>query len=544
MTRFQRDARKAFLLYACGPVLVFFVLGLVLVAASWQHYVVTRSDDVRTAAVGRMEAWLALYDETTADVAAADERTRGGLVPALRNDANARAALSSELYRAANASRSGALFFLLDDERQIVLGSWKYLPAALDRLPPDIGYLSRLHRAEAERLDEWVDGESVAAPDLAIGRRLSHGMVFFLLPGRFLTQELFSPYLDIVVTDEYDNVVLATGGRYLETEGRAPRKLAAPLRTTQRGLAAALDEQCYVTSATLSTGWRVTTVLPVTDLLVRYAMGMGSFFLVALIFLPLLWRSARRESEARARAVREEAARVTAIADIRRLESQFQPHFLFNTLENIKYMIKLEPESATHMVLALSKLLRYSIHGRDRLVRFAEDLAVTHGFVDIQHCRFGARFVYEERGLERAGACLVPRLILQPILENAIKYGEAADGTIHVVVTARRVAQPTGDALVLDVCDDGAGIGAEELGRLRTMLAREEDPTTHTGLYNVHRRLQLLFGTAYGVTLAQRPEGGTRVTLTLPWRTEAAGRAEQDTESEGTVDDAHRDCGR
>ena len=536
MTSFQRDAQKTLMLYACGPVLLFLVLGIVLIAASWQHYVVTRSDDVRMAATGRMEAWLSLYDEATAAVVAEDAETHGGLVPALRNDANARAELSSKLYRAANESRSGALFFLLDDERRIVLGSWKYLPASLDQTPADLGYLSRLHRAEAERLDEWLDGVSETAPDLAIGRRLSQGMVFFLLPGRFLMQELYSPYLDIVVTDEYDNVVLATDGRYLETDGRAPRKLAAPFHMT-RGLATSAGERFFVTSDVLSTGWRVTTALPVSDLLTRYAMGMGSFFVVLLIFLPLLWQSARREGDARARAVHEQAARATAIADIRRLESQFQPHFLFNTLENIKYMIKLEPESAVRMVMALSKLLRYSIHGQERLVRFSEDLAYTHGFIEIQRCRFGERFLYEEKGLENASHCFVPRLILQPILENAIKYGESDDGTIHVVVTARH----EDERLVLDVCDDGCGMEAEELNRLRAMLASEEDPATHTGLYNVHRRLQLLFGSMFGVSMRRREHGGTCVTMMLPWQTTLMS---EEKESEGIKDASHRDRGR
>jgi len=537
MTSFQRDAQKTLMLYACGPVLLFLVLGIVLIAASWQHYVVTRSDDVRMAAVGRLSAWVSLYEEATADVAAESASVPlNQWMTTLQQNADARAVLSRKLYHAANESRSGALFFLLDDKRQIVLGSWKYLPANLEVMPASLGFLSRLEQADDATLCEWVHGVSEQALDLAIGRRVDGGVLFFLLPGRFLAQELFSPYLDIVVTDAFDNVVLTTGSHYLEADGRAPRKLAAPFHTTH-GLVTIAGERFYVTSEGLPAGWRVTTALPVTDLLTRYAMGMGSFFVVLLIFLPLLWQSARREGDARARAVHEQAARATAIADIRRLESQFQPHFLFNTLENIKYMIKLEPESAVRMVMALSKLLRYSIHGQERLVRFSEDLAYTHGFIEIQRCRFGERFLYEEKGLESASHCLVPRLILQPILENAIKYGESDDGTIHVVVTARHVS----DQLILAVCDDGRGMEEDALNQLRAMLEREEDPATHTGLYNVHRRLQLLFGSTFGVSMRRREHGGTCVTMTLPWQTTLMS---EEKESEGIKDASHRDRGR
>ena len=512
---FQREAQKTLMLYACGPVLVFLLLGAVFVAASWQHYVVQRSSDVRMAAAGRMESWIAGYE-------AATDLPEGTNIARLRQDASSRAALSAQLYHAANTSRSGALFFLLDDERQIVLGTWKYLPAPIGEAPENMGLLARLQQSDGAPVTEWVEGVSASELDLAIGRSLPGGMVFFLLPGKFLVQELFSPYLDIIVTDRYDNVVLATGGRCLERGETAPRKLSLTLKSADRTIAEHGGQHYYVTQATLSTGWRVTTVLPVTDLLTRYAISIGSFVLVLLLFLPILWQSARREGDARSRAVQEEAARATAIADIRRLESQFQPHFLFNTLENIKYMIKLEPDKAAQMVMALSRLLRYSIHGQKRLVSFAEDLSYTHGFLEIQKARFGRRFTYEEEIPEEALDCAVPRLILQPIIENAIKYGEAADGTIHVTAKARRRHSLSEDALVLTVRDDGRGMEPEESERLRALLARTEDPANHTGLYNVHRRLQLLFGASYGVSFESKLGQGTTVILALPWNSQTS----------------------
>ena len=107
----------------------------------------------------------------------------------------------------------------------------------------------------------------------------------------------------------------------------------------------------------------------------------------------------------------------------------------------------------------------------------------------------------------------MPRLIVQPVIENAIRYGASADGIIRVQVRAAREA----DLLVLQVKDCGPGLPPERLRELRQMLAEGADPSVHTGIYNIHRRLQLMYGDGYGLTLKCPAEGGTLVRLTLPW---------------------------
>lgn len=119
----------------------------------------------------------------------------------------------------------------------------------------------------------------------------------------------------------------------------------------------------------------------------------------------------------------EEKIRQTSIAEIKQLESQFNPHFLFNTLEHIRYMTKLEPEAVNKMIVSLSSILRYSINNTILDVTIAEDLEYTKSYLLIQKYRFHERFnytVYMERGTED---CIIPKLIFQPIIENAIKYG-------------------------------------------------------------------------------------------------------------------------
>ena len=262
--------------------------------------------------------------------------------------------------------------------------------------------------------------------------------------------------------------------------------------------------------------------MPVTDLLQRYALGILIVLAVLVLFIPILLVSIRRESRARVQAIAVEEERAMAMSEVRRLESQFNPHFLFNTLENIKFMVRLDPEAAQRMLMDLSKLLRYSIKGRERLVDLAEDLAYTHSYIEIQKYRFGKRLAYEEEIPEAVLDCRVPRLIVQPVIENAIRYGASADGIIRVQVRAARET----DLLVLQVQDCGPGLPPERLRELRQMLAEGADPLVHTGIYNIHRRLQLMYGDGYGLTLECPAEGGTLVRLTLPWE-----KGEYDAES-------------
>ena len=241
---------------------------------------------------------------------------------------------------------------------------------------------------------------------------------------------------------------------------------------------------------------------------------------VLLLMIPILLVSVRRESRARARAIAEEEARATAVSEMRRLESQFNPHFLFNTLENIKFMVKLDPQAAQRMLMDLSRILRYSIKGEERKVTLREDLSYTHSYMEIQQYRFGRRLVYDETIPKEVGDCRIPRLLFQPVLENAIRYGAAEDGSIIIRLSVSWEERPTGKVLCVKIEDQGPGLSAERLQAIREMLAEGADPALHTGIYNIHRRLQLMYGRPYGLQLECPPAGGTVVTLRLPFEKE------------------------
>jgi two-component system LytT family sensor kinase len=212
-----------------------------------------------------------------------------------------------------------------------------------------------------------------------------------------------------------------------------------------------------------------------------------------------------RESMARARAV--EAMRIElARAELRALRAQLQPHFLFNTLNSIASLIPSNPVAAEEMTTRLADIFRYALKASEReQAPLGEELAFLRAYLDIERARFGERLAVEERiepGLE---AVLVPTLLLQPLVENAVRHGVAsrpAGG--RLVLEAAR----SGDGLVLVVADDGPGFDPAAPG----------DPSGNGfGLHSVRERLRAA-GLPDALAIDTAPGGGTRVTVTFPSR--------------------------
>lgn len=519
---FQRDVKRTLLRYTFGPVLLLVALFFALVGASWSYYVVMRSDEVRHLAAEVLDETIADYS-ARADLAASQNYDPD----ILRTNASARAAVFQYLYHEVNIDKRGTQFFLLDRKKQLVLGSEKALPPALTDVPEGWGVLARFEAhpetVHAEFLRRAADESS--SQDLVIGRSLPHGNGYFLflIPQESLQRSIRSPYLDFVLTDSYGGTPLATGSSYHPAAGHPQtEKLSADIASANRQTVSYGKGLYFVTEEALQeVPWTLYSILPVTDLIGRYRLGALILASLLLLLLPVLYHSVRQESLARAHAVKEEEQRATAMAEIRRLESQFQPHFLFNTLENIRYMVCLAPQAASRMLLALSGLLRYSIRGTSRLVPLAEDLTYTHHYLEIQTYRFGQRLRYQEQIADELSHALIPRLLFQPLLENAIHYGESADGTLTVSLTIR----PDGpNRLTVIVKDAGCGMSGEQLEEIRTLLQNGDDSSAHTGLCNIARRLRLLYGKKAGMSIEAPPAGGFCVTLHLPFQEESEER--------------------
>jgi two-component sensor histidine kinase len=208
----------------------------------------------------------------------------------------------------------------------------------------------------------------------------------------------------------------------------------------------------------------------------------------------------------RAREIQAERLR-TQLAEARlaALSSQLRPHFLFNTLQGISTLMYRDAPAADAMLARLSDLLRRSLTEPNRHeVPLAEELATLEDYVGIMRIRFQDRLVVDTFADPDAAAALVPRFLLQPLVENALEHGIARRaGAGRIEVRAAR----EGESLVLSVTDDGAGLGPTP-----------GFPPEGIGLGNTRLRLEELYGDAHALTLEPLAAGGLRVRVAIPWR--------------------------
>ncbi len=208
------------------------------------------------------------------------------------------------------------------------------------------------------------------------------------------------------------------------------------------------------------------------------------------------------------------------------LQNQINPHFLYNTLESIRSEALIaQLDSVADMTEALASFFRYTISKVENLVSVEEELQNCQTYFRIQRYRFGERLElnveYDPEDQEEIFRCRLPKLTMQPILENSIIHGtELKIGTgrltIHLERTQRR--------LLIRVSDNGIGMDAETLARLNSRLGRgglsavREEGETRGGvaLVNVDDRIRLLFGSEYGLHVFSIPGSGTDVEITLP----------------------------
>ncbi|WP_289354697.1 sensor histidine kinase [Paenibacillus sp. S-12] len=207
-----------------------------------------------------------------------------------------------------------------------------------------------------------------------------------------------------------------------------------------------------------------------------------------------------------------ELSELRTIIEVKQLQSQFHPHFIFNVLETLRYAIKMDANQAQQIVILLSRLLRYSI-GNDRSVQLKDDMNYVRDYLKLQQIRFNERLEYRITVVEETNHVYVPKLLLQPLIENAIKYGYLNQSNVLIEIRI----YPSDGKLMLEVCDNGQGMNAETLQKVNQILQSQNNTTQHIGLYNVHRRLVLLYGEDSGIHIDSNQGKGTCVTLTIPY---------------------------
>ncbi|WP_167856067.1 sensor histidine kinase [Natronospirillum operosum] len=237
-------------------------------------------------------------------------------------------------------------------------------------------------------------------------------------------------------------------------------------------------------------------------------VGVGLFFgCLGLLFFYSLYRLQLLRAEvSEQRRLQAERERALTLSQLKVLQSQMEPHFLFNTLANVQAMIGPEPEKAKAMIQALTTMLRANLNRvRSDTTTLGDELTIARSYLEIQSIRMGERLSYELAVPEAMYALPLPPLLLQPLVENAIRHGiEPKREGGHIQVRAATLDAQAG-WWQLEVIDTGLGLDA---------LAQTQGEGV--GLSNLKQRLQSLYGDSAELTMRPGEQGGLHLTLVLP----------------------------
>lgn len=547
-TRFRDDLRRLLLIYAllplfCALLVVFAVMGGLFISN-----IIHRTDEDRIQAAEAFSSEL----ETIEDILL---NMQDALSPeAYEQSVSERAEINGRLYRRINGMASRPQALIYDESEQAVFTSggdasltdtvrWQFLHNIPDR--------------RGETASQVLRG---GEPCLLMGARLfdeagePNGYLCMAMTENGFRKTVASNADDVLITDRFDTVFV--GGTHVFTgkfnKLEADVRQANGIKDTPWGL-------YYISSEACGT-YRVYAALPCGDVLrtARFLLLMVLLFFAAMI--AAIQISTKRVAQEKTRVIDEIATacdlvshgnlnteltisshdefqviaqayntmlenvrksmeksvklgRDTAVAQIRQMESQFNPHFLFNTLENIRFMVRLDPGAADAAMVQLAQLMRYSIKQEGMTVSLKEDLRYIESYMSILKMRFGSRLSYETRIPDELMRRRIPKLIVQPILENAVKYGMEKKRELKIEIEARCV----GERLEISVRDNGPGIEPEVMETLtRYMENPDMERRTSFGLMNVHDRLRLMYGERYGIRIQTQQGRTTEVVLSLP----------------------------
>lgn len=211
----------------------------------------------------------------------------------------------------------------------------------------------------------------------------------------------------------------------------------------------------------------------------------------------------------------QEIGKLATEAELRALRAQINPHFLFNALTTLGYLIQTAPDRALDTLMRLTSLLRGVLRSESEFTTLGREIELVESYLDIERARFDERLRVRVDVPAALKSLRVPPLLLQPVVENAVKHGIAPERRGgEVSVTARLDRDHEGGAvLVLVVRDSGAGVSAAELQRGRDL---------GVGLANIERRLACHYGDAARLSIASAPGAGTTVEIHMPAEVRAA----------------------
>ena len=467
---------------------------------------------------------------------------------------------SERVYSFINAQQIGAHFFVLNAEGELVLGSSTILSDyLLDEPPYNAGFMYRLQNNPntVSKMLNTVGNARTSSMVLSIGKAIVKDeeiigyFIFELLPEEILEYISTGEVGDVVVTNSFFTTLVTSKNEYTDEYSK--------LKNVYRGKSGSVKieaQKFYIASefltnldcwvfvivkvGTFTKAIWITSVVAGIILIVSVLAigGVGTKIfkdeassidklLLRIksmkekgLFTPLepiesKFSSLENSYNELIEGIRDLAesnrqeASMRERAEIKQLESQFNPHFIFNTLEIIRCYIKVDPVVANKMILDFSGLLRYSIDANIQFVPLEEDLQFIECYLSMNKMCSPDGLEYSLEVADEAKEVKVPKLCIQPIVENALKYS-AINGKTKIKVSA----YVKDGYLKVVVTDNGLGIDGSKLADIRKTLDQNQTPSHYFGLYNIHRRLLLIYGNRAGLELESQK--GMKVTIKLP----------------------------
>ncbi len=196
-------------------------------------------------------------------------------------------------------------------------------------------------------------------------------------------------------------------------------------------------------------------------------------------------------------------------AELRFLRAQISPHFVYNALSAIESFVRTDPERARELLIGFADFTRYSFRSHGQFVTMAEELRLVDTYLDLERARFSDRLSITLRVAPEVLSVVLPSLVLQPLVENAVRHGiEPSEraGKLSIVI-----ADADNEAVV-SIEDDGVGADPTYLGRVLSGTSQAPG----IGLHNVDERLRAVFGEDHGLTIETAVGAGTRVLMRIP----------------------------
>ncbi len=553
--RFKDDIRRTFTLYALIPVIIITFSSYSLSFFMWYRTVIRQNYDINNEIARKIEFIVSSYTKEAYQISEQED-----IMEEISSYNNS--FVYQRLYDFVNAIDVRCNFFIFDADMNPIIASTKNIPEyALKENMFFWGITKRmLDTPDYAVIEKQFLGNSTKGI-LSIGKAIVRdgiisGYITFDLDEKDLSGIISRNFsVDAAITDKYTNVVSTTNELLADKFGKINDSFkGAP------GFIKSNNDSYYMVRSQILDGnisiYTITSVGYITSILIL----VGTLLIILFITLSITMQlSARKIADSKTRAIDEiieginnvqngnldttlnintmdefqiiaesynkmlvdiknlievnkEKARQNVLSEIKQLESQFDTHFLFNTLEMIRCMSIMDPSSVNEVILSLSSLLRYSINNNMHNLSLGEDIEYTKNYLLIQKCRFGKRFNYSIEVDKEAEKCIVPKRIIQPIIENSVKYGLGDKMELSVNITAKL----SKDNLIIDISDNGVGMTAEQFDTIRELLAQEKNESSYIGLFNVHRRIQLTYGYDYGLSIRSGENSGIIVSLILP----------------------------